>query len=306
MLARYCLLLCLAGCVSGTPAEEARTLRVPFWVSDGNPVPKDELAIRVNAAPAKLSRLLGAKDDLLLLIVLDWAGDLSFINPARQALLEQISSLAPGVQVALLHAQDGLKVLVDPGAPREKLAEEIRGVAISGRAGLLDSLERVQTLSDSIALKARVRTAILFLSDSDIANYMADYTNPVVNASDSGDLSRRFPETLVQEKIRQLGSALERGETPFFLVHLAFRADRLNNAYQRGLLDLATASGGAAEFCRSVAEIPAAIQKTMSSILSIQLAELDWQGSQAKQVDISMDAGGKKASFRQRRSLKGR
>lgn len=305
MLARCFLPLLLFGAIS-LPAEEPRTLRAPFWVADGAPVLKDDLAIRINSAPVKVSRLLGPKDDLLLLVVLDWAGDLSFINPARQALLEQISTLAPGVQVALLHAQDSLKVLVDPGAQREQLAEAIQALPISGRAGLLDSLDRVQTLSDSVAYKARVRTAILFLSDSDIANYMTDYTNPVVNASDSGDLSRRFPETLVQEKIRQLGSALDRGETPFFLVHLNFRTDRVNNAYQRGLLDLASASGGAAEFCRSVAEIPAAIQKTMAEILSLQLAEVELQGPQAKQLDLSIDPGGKRANFRQRRLWKGR
>ena len=49
--------------------------------------------------------------------------------------------------------------------------------------------------------KTYVRSAVLYITDSNIYNYREDYTNPVINYSDRGDLSRRFPEGLVREQV---------------------------------------------------------------------------------------------------------
>lgn len=304
------LLAIVNGLLAAPPAPpapaakpERQSLRIPFWVSEGTPVGGQELQVKVNGKTIKVARVAGVQEDLLLLLIVDWAGDLSLVDPAREALIEQIGKLPPNVQVGLLRSQDGLRVLLDPGTDRKQLEEALRALSVSGRAGLLNSIEPIQRLGDRIASKSKVRVAALFVSDSVITNYREDYTNPVVNSSDSGDMSRRFPEALIQEKIRQLSKTVTTGETPIFAVHLNYQSDRMNTAYQTGLLDLAVSSGGAAEFCRTVAEIPAAIEKVLASILTIQRVETEWQPGKRKQMEVILEAEGRRLHFRARRQL---
>lgn len=279
----------------------AAGIRVPFWFAEGESPKAPDMKLFVNGQPAKVTRLLSQSDDLLLLLVLDWAGDLTLVDPARSALLAELQKLPPNVSVALLRAQDGLRVLVDPQESREKLIETLQTLPVSGRAGLLNSIESAQLLGDRVASKARVRVAVLFISDGTIGNYREDYTNPVVNSSDSGDMSRRFPEALIKEKIRQIAARLNHGDTPVFAVQLNYYTDRLNTAYQTGILDLAAASGGAAEFCRSLVEIPAAITKSMQAIISLHRVDAEWRPGKQKQLDVSLEAEGRKLQFRARR-----
>ena len=162
-------------------APEKSSWRVSFVPVDGAPVKMEELNATVNGAPARVARMIGDQEPLVLLVVLDLAGDLSLVDPAREALISEIANLPPQVSVALLRAQDGLRVLDDPGTRREQLAESIRKLAISGRAGLLETINSAVILADTMLLKTRVRTAVLYVSDSLITNYREDYTNPVVS-----------------------------------------------------------------------------------------------------------------------------
>ena len=304
-LTAFWLALALAVTAAPPPAKtDRRLIRVPFRLADGDPVTSADLQVKVNGKEAKVSRLLSTNEDLLLLLVLDWSGDLSVVDPARAALIEGVEKLPANVQVGLLRAQDGLRVLLDPGEDRTRLIDAIRGLTVSGRAGLLNAIEPVQTLADTIASKARVRVAILHVSDSNITNYREDYTNPVVNSSDAGDMSRRFPEGLIQEKTKQLLAAVLGSDTSLFLVQLRYPNDRLNNAYQVGQLDLATASGGAAEFCRSLAEIPVAMEQMMKTVLSTQSIDVEWHSGKSRQAEILLEAQGRNLHFRQRRQWK--
>ncbi len=101
-----------------------------------------------------------------------------------------------------------------------------------------------------------MRVAVLYITDSDIYNYREDYTNPVVNRSDSSDLSRRFPEGLIREEISRLSDNLATAKAPVFIVHLELNRQRLNDAYQNGLLQLAETTGGVGTLCRTRQEIP--------------------------------------------------
>jgi len=273
-------------------------LRVAFWPDQGEPV--TALTARVNGEDARVVRIQRPDDDLLILLVLDLAGDLSFVDPARKAAIEEIQKLNANTQVGLLRAQDGLRVLEDPGASRETLTSRINELTISGRAGLLDTVSTAAALGDAILAKTRVRVALLYITDSSIYNYREDYTNPVVNSSDSGDMSRRFPEGLVKEKIRQLSAALGPTQTPLFVVHLNYQNDRLNEAYQTGLLELATSTGGAADFCRSLADIPASIGRMFQLISTHQTAEIEIKPGKAKQWDVVLSAEGRMLKFRNR------
>jgi hypothetical protein len=151
-----------------------------------------------------------------------------------------------------------------------------------------------------------VRLAVFYVTDSNIANYREDFTNPVVNSSDSRDLSRRFSEGLVKEKISQLQAGLAQSQTPLFVVHLDYRSDRLNEAYQTGILALATGSGGSAEFCRTVVDIPAAIQKTFDTIAAHYSVEVELAGRPSKQTAVQLGTGGRSLRYRTRFQLRER
>ena len=305
---RFLAIFAVALSLSAEPAvkQEHAPLRVSFWRSAGDPVTRADLKVTLNGMDAKLLRLSSPSDDLVLLVVLDLAGDLSLVDPARAALIAELKALPPNTAVGLLRAQDGLRVLADPGTSREKLGEIIGGLTISGRAGLLDAFEPAARLTDSILQKTRVRLAILYVTDSSIGNYREDYTNPVVNSSDANDMSRRFPEGLVNEQIQRVKNEIAGALAPIFIVHLRYQNDRLAAAYQTGLLDLAAASGGEAEFCHAVGDIPAAIATVMAAIVTQQTADVEWHDSnKLKQVEIFLEAEGRTLHYRQRMLLKG-
>ncbi len=305
MLRRTAITLVAAavtGWAAAKPTRAARaSIRIPFWVTSGTAsVPLAKL----NGAPAKILRVQGPGDDLIVLLVLDLAGDLAQVDPARDAVVEGLGKLPANTWVALMRAQDGLAVLHDPTADREKIAASIKEMSISGRAGLLDTVETVADLGDRMLEKSRVRVAVFYVTDSNITNYREDFANPVINSSDSGDMSRRFPEGLVKERISRLRANLLGRETPLFIVHLDYRSDKLNEAYQTGLLEVATATGGSATFCRSNGEIPDAIAGMFQLIGSHQVAVIQSGALSEKQADVELAAEGADLKYRTRIQLR--
>lgn len=292
------ILVIASAATAASPTTGPQAVSIPYWVTAGEASAK--LSAKAAGAPVKVLRTRGTEHDMVLLVVLDLAGDLAQVDPARTALVEALEKLPPNVYTGLMRAQDGLRVLVDPGPDRTKVKETIEGLNISGRAGLLDTVETASQIADSMLAKANVRTAILYVSDSTISNYREDYTNPVVNSGDSRDMSRRFPEGIVKEKLSQLSARLAPRQTPLFIVHLNYQNDRLNEAYQAGLLEIANASAGSAVFCRSVGEIPEAIANTITTITALQSAEIQLGPTKAKQVDIELSAEGQTLRYRQR------
>ena len=251
----------------GAPSQP-RVIRLAVRTSSDEPADPKTIRVEFDRAEAKVVRVLTPADPQMLLIVLDTVGDLAAIDPAKEALISEIGQLPTSTYAGLLRAQDGMSVLVDPGPGREPVVNGIRDLAISGRPGLLEALEPVAKLADSISKKAQVRVAVLHVSDSDVREYREDFTNPVINSSDPHDLSRRFPETLIQEKMTKFEGRFLSFETPVHLVHLTYRSDRLNEAYRNGLQRLAEITNGSAVFCRSRAEIGDAIAAAFRIIRS--------------------------------------
>jgi len=284
-------------------------MRVPFSAPGDPPLEASQVKIAINGKPARVLRLLAPASDLFLLLALDFSGDLSLVDPARQEILKRIAELPANCRVALLRSQDGLRVAVDPAAPRDELIAAIESLTVAARPELLNSLESVQELADSIAARAHVRVTVLMVSDSNVASYREDYSNPVVNSSDSGDMSRRFPEGLVNEKLRQLKARMRGGESPLYLVHVQYLSDRLNTAYQTGLLDLIRSTGGAAEFCRSFSDIPDAVSRAFDQVTRAQYtAEVELPRGRSGTLDVVVTSDGREIHSRPRRqfSAKGR
>ena len=241
---------------------------IPAWIETGTPGASSKFEATLNGRPAQISSQLGPASDQIVLVVMDVTGDPSLVDPARQALISEISKLPRNGWVGLLRAQDGLHVLADPAADRGPAIEGIRDLPNSGNPGLLETVQPALALADAMVQKAPVRVSVLYVTDGNIYRYREDYTNPVINQSDPHDLSRRFPEALIEEKISKLLDATAALEAPLFVVDIHNRTDRLNRAYQNGLETLAEATGGRAELCRSVAEIPEAISATFARIAS--------------------------------------
>lgn len=276
-------------------------LRVPALVAKGEPA---HVEATVDGQAARVELLKGPQDDLLILLVLDFSGDISYIEFARSGLVEAFKELPPQAWVTVLRAQDGLRVLEDPTGAVEQLTATVNAYTGGGKAGLLDTVEEAAQLGDRLLAKTTARVAVLYCTDSSIYNYREDFTNPVINSSDSRDLSRRFPDQLVREKIQKLTGALLARETPVWIVHIHYRVDSINEAYQRGLQQLAEATGGEAAICRGLTEIPAAIDRAFRRIREHWSVFLQLPPGKSRNLSVALNAPDCEISFRQRFSVK--
>ena len=276
---------CLAASAPTLPAQ----ISVPLWVDPPlADLTQQGLRVTLNGKPAPVLRVLGPSSDVMILLVLDLTGDISLADVAKQALTEQIKQLPKNAWVSLLHAQNGLSVIADPTPDREKINDAIQALTTTGKAGLLDTVALAATLADRILRKSNVRVAILYVTDSDITNYRADYTNPVINSSDPHDLSRRFPEALIQEKISALQMQIASDEAPLFITHLRNRSSRMNRAYQNGLKMLSEFTAGYGWFCRSDAEIPDVMQREFEYIRSSWLVTVGLPRHVRREVQVRL------------------
>jgi hypothetical protein len=244
-------------------------VRVPFWVEVGETTgPPQKFTAKLDGADVPILNTEKPGSDEIVLIVLDLTGDLAKAEAARQAVNQQLAELKSNVWTGLLRAQDGLSVLVDPTNDRSRVSDAFAAVPISGKAGLLDTMQQIGSIGDAMAARSPVRVAVLYITDSNIYNYREDYTNPVINSSDPHDLSRRFSDALIRGHVSRMAEDLAAQQSPVFIVHVNYRYDRLNEAYQNGLKTLAEASGGATVFCRSVEEIQDGVARAFASIHS--------------------------------------
>jgi hypothetical protein len=277
-------LLCLANLTAG--------VRVPVWTSSGEVIQADELVATLDGQRTEIVRVLGPDDDLMVLLIWDLVGDISEIDMARAGLLKSVAAAPDNVHYSVLRAQDGLKVLAGPSVGRERVLQEIENASVTGTPGLLETIEGASDLADSVIQKAAVRVAVFYVTDSEIDEYREDFTNPVVNRSDRGDMSRRFPEGMVRDRIVRLDGKLAKIQAPIFVVHLEYETGRIDEAYQNGLLQLTATTGGDALFCRSNAEIPGAIDSMMQRAISHHSVEVAMPtGRETVELSLEWEAG---------------
>jgi hypothetical protein len=303
---RTLLAVVLAAVIAAAaPKTRRERVTIPVW-TEGEALEPDAVEARLAGKAVPVEAVRGPGDDLLLLLVLDLSGDLGLAEAARDALAREAEALPPNAWVGLMRAQDGLRVVLDPTADRAELARAIRETALGSYAGLLDSVQTVMELADHILRKSGVRVAVFYVTDSDVRRYREDFANPVINASDPRDLSRRFPEGLIQEKIRKVDGTLALLETPLFIVHLNYRSDRLNEAYQAGLKQLAATTGGGSEFCRSPAEIAEAIRRSLERIASHYSVVVAMPPRAPRIIPVELRAPGRTLLYRTQVASEGR
>jgi hypothetical protein len=279
---------------------------ITAWPQGNASFTVDDVKARIDGKPVAVRAVRGPSDPLMLLLVTDFATDLSLADSARQALVAAMERIPANVYVGLMRAQDGPKVLLDPTPDRKALTAAIQAVPVSGSSALLGTVETVAQIADAILSKSQVRVAVLYVTDSNVQSYREDYTNPVINYSDSHDMSRRFPEGLIKEKISTIATALSARQAPLFVVHLDYRRDRLNEAYQAGLMQLSEATGGASVFCRSRGEIPEVIPKILETIVSHYGVVIDLPDRPGRLVQIDIETPSGSVSHRERFNLERR
>ncbi|PYV42472.1 MAG: hypothetical protein DMG06_13880 [Acidobacteria bacterium] len=286
---------------SQTPAKERTGLfKIPVWMGNATAgfqtdLKAEDFHVVEGNVPLELSKFLKPESPTLLFIAFDTVGEIANINQARAALNEELEKLSSQYWVGLISAQEQITVAQDPTPDRKLLREKIEGFTQIGKAGLLESIQSVADFTSGILLKADVRVAVIFVTDSDIGNYRADYLNPPVNASDSRDLSRRFGGRALQEKISRMAPALAKFQAPIFIVHIDPGRDPLNRAYQNGLKQFAQAVGGQLFLSKTVGDIPTVIQEVFQWVRSFYV--LGFEAPRVKsgflkvQVSLSHEPG---------------
>jgi hypothetical protein len=300
------LLLAFAMLAAAQPKGRVNHIRVPVWAeTKGGEEALDPkmFSARLGDGAARILSVRGPSDDLMIVLVLDFTGDLSLVDSAKAAAIDAIRTLPPKAAVALLRAQDGMRVALDPTTDREALAAAIRDMPVSGKAGFLDTVEDACRIANRVVSKTQLRAAVIYLTDSSIYNHRDDYANPVINSSDSHDMSRRFPEGLVKQKIASLEERLAPLQAPLFVVHLAYRTDRLEQAYQAGQGSLAAATGGSGVFCKSSAEIPEAVAAAFANAASLYELDIQTPEKRSRQVQAQIENQGRALTYPPRLEL---
>jgi Mg-chelatase subunit ChlD len=272
-------------------------IRIPVWASgpDGRPRTKlaaSDLSAWVQDRKVTVMDVRRPGDPLVLLLVMDTVGDLNRIDAARRVPAEHIGSMGEEWHVALLQAQDGLRVVVDPTNNRRQLIEQLNALPVSGFPGLLDSVIEAATVANSIMLRSAVRAAVLYITDGRLEDYRGDYAAAVVNPSDRSDLSRRFRDRLVQERIATTVRALGASAPPLFFVHLEERSSSLDVAYQNGIRQFASETAGEAYFVRGLSEVGVNVRRALERIDLAYNVKLEEPDDLSGALRIRLEAAG--------------
>jgi len=285
-------------------------LRVPYWVRSvrGDPIPAVDrrgLLVEVNGRKTEPELMLGPGSALFLLIALDLTGDTSVASDSQNALASEIRKLDANTYVAVFNCQDELRVLQEPIRNPDQSAKTIQSVTATGKPGLLTSIEQIESIADAMLARSAVRVGVLFISDADVQTYRRDLTNPVINSSDSNDISRRFPEQLVQDTMAAFSSRMASAMAPLEIVQLNDLDDRWNEAYHDGLRTIASGTYGELRFCATRASIPQTVTEAVAHLVEHYSLRI-LVPSQDDSVTVSMFAvpeGQMRLTYRSRFSL---
>lgn len=283
-ICRSAILLLLAA------ATGVAELRVPVWVADQTELRADQIKAWINGDKAVVEDLQNPDEPLLLILVMDTVGDLSRIDAARSAIARHVEEMNSHWRVALLQAQDGLRVVEDPTSDHAKLLASLSALPVSGTPGLLDAVAPAASIAQSVLTQSDVRVAVLFVTDGSITQYRGDYSAAVVNPSDSGDLSRRFRDRVVQERVTSLIASLRAYSAPLFFVHLQERNGDLDVAYQNGIQRFAEETAGKAYFVRAISDVASAVDGAIQRIGAHYSVRLKAPASSATPLDIRLEA----------------
>jgi hypothetical protein len=275
------------------PTNKSKTVqfKLPIWLGGPSEVAEaslsaSDLKVTVGKSPVTVSALKGPESPALLFVAFDTVGDIANINQARKTVVEEVNALSSQFWTGLISAQEQMQVFQEPTADRSLLQQKIEELTQIGKAGLLESIQSIADLATGVLMNSGVRVAVIFVTDSDIGNYRADYLNPPVNASDSRDLSRRFAGRALQEKISRIAGLMARTQVPVFIVHIDPGLDPLNRSYHNGLKQLAEGTGGQCLLSKTSGDIPLNIHEAFQWAKTFYLAEFSMESEKSGYLRI--------------------
>lgn len=270
--------------------------KIPVWVRQGSQfVPglrSDSFQITLGKKTLKNFQLQTPDSPTLLFIAFDTVGDVAPLMQVRETLSQELMQLPTNFRIGLLSAHENFGVIQDPTEDRELLRQKINDMALVGKAGLLETIQPLMEFSSQLLRRTHVRVAILLITDSDIGNYRTNYLNPVVNYSDTRDLSLRFPGRALQEKIARMTSSLSAFPVPCLIVHIDPGPDPLNKIYQDGLRQLAEALGGQLFLSKTASDIPVMLREALDWIKGFYILSFDGSEEKRGLVKIRIGAPG--------------
>lgn len=275
----------------------SESVKTPVWAE----VEPAEFEVTLGGEPVEVKSVQSPDDNLILLIVMDTVKHPDRVDVARSAIVDKLKSLGPKYFAGVMTAQDGLVVEQDPIRNRKRLLDKLNGLDVRGLPGLLDTVEQASRLADRTLSAADVRVAVLFITDGEIEDYRGDYTIPVVNPSDRRDLSRRFRDQLILERVHTIVDGLEVAQAPLFFLHLARQNDDLNEVYQNGINEFAETTGGRALFAQSLQEIPLLVDRLLDRIAAHFVLTIDGAVDTPQKLEVRVE--GVEAEHRERVSL---
>src|SRR5688572_24387832 len=126
---RLAIVTLLTTVVIGAPRVTSITrVKVPVLAPAETSITAPNIEATIAGTPSKVIAVATPGDDLILMLVLDLAGDLTLAERAKEAVLGELDQLPQRTHVALLRAQDGLRVLQDPGTEVSKIKAEVEAL----------------------------------------------------------------------------------------------------------------------------------------------------------------------------------
>jgi VWFA-related protein len=261
------MVLAGVGMVGGLMAAEK--VRIPVRVTDkqGQPVwnlKSDNFTVLMDKEPVQVDFFLNTDAPVLIPLVFDTTGDLTYIDAMRQELTRFVDNLPPGIQLMVLTANDGLKVVQNNTADKELLKKAILNYSTKGYPGFMENLLGVAEYMNKLVLKTKIKICPIVITDSDIYKYRKQYTSADLNTE--------------AERIK---GKLQESFVPMFVLRLpAGGTDTLARNYEGLMRELARSTGGEAEFPMGLAGVSSALASTLHRIHGLYV--VGWESDALK------------------------
>jgi VWFA-related protein len=248
-------LMVLAGVGMAGGLLAAERVKIPVRVTDkqGQPVwnlKSDSFTVLMDKEPVKVDFFLNPDAPVLIPLVFDTTGDLTYIDAMRKELCRFVDNLPPIIQLMVLTANDGLKVVQNNTSDKELLKKAILNYSIKGYPGFLENFLSVSDAINKLVMKNKIKVCPIFITDSDIYKYRKQYTSADLNT-----------------EVDRIKGKLKESFVPIFVLRLsAGNNDTFSRNYEGLMRELARTTGGEAEFPMGVAGVSTALAGTLHRI----------------------------------------
>mgnify|MGYP001766011206 CR=1 FL=1 len=250
----FLVLASLPLAADNVPAQPA--MKVPVRVMDkqGNPVMNlkmENFTLQLDKKPVGLASCNGPESPVLIPLVFDTTGDLTYIDAIRKELVKAIQGLPPNVQLMVLTANDGLKVVQNNTGDKALLTQAITTYNTKGYPGFMENVLNVAEQMHKLQANHTIRVCPILITDSEIYRYRKQYTTADFNTE-----ADRYESKLKETSV------------PLFVVRLPIgNNDQFNRNYEGAIREMVRVTGGEAEFPMGVTGVPVALSNTLRRIM---------------------------------------